>query len=202
MTLYIECILTFHTFVFKGLYCMTKPIGIFKRKRYKVSCKKYSRKWQSAGSDPFRPKLATLTLIPRSRWHQPPCSSKICATHTHDKPRISPNWFYSYMLMEFIAPPIGWAQHALVGRFPVLLWTYPPRFVMMGQREWELWPIISKPHPLQEYTGPWQPYFLTNRNLSFHPPKPCNKFGVDRVNLSKVLFILLFFTSCKLVKNL
>ena len=47
---------------------------------------KYSRKQQSAGSNPFRPKPATLTLIPRSRWHRPLCSSKLCATHSHDKP--------------------------------------------------------------------------------------------------------------------
>ena len=87
---------------------------------------------------------------------------KICGKHTHDKPQISPNWFFSYMLMEFIVPPIGWAQHALVGRFPVPLSTYPPGFVMIGQRECELWPISSKPRPFWKYIGPWRPCFLTN----------------------------------------
>ena len=67
-----------------------------------VNKKKYSRKRQSAGSNPFCPKLSTLILIPHSRWHQPLCSSKICATHTHDKPQISPNWVFSYMPMEFV----------------------------------------------------------------------------------------------------
>ena len=28
-------------------------------------------------------------------------SSKICATHTHDKPQISPNRVFSYILMAF-----------------------------------------------------------------------------------------------------
>ena len=32
---------------------------------------------------------------------RPPSSSKICATHTHNKPKISPNWVFSYMLMAF-----------------------------------------------------------------------------------------------------
>ena len=148
------------------------------------------------GSNLFCPKPATLTLIRRSWWLRPSCFSKIYAKHTHDKPQISPDWFFSYMLMAFIAPPIGWAQHALVGRLPVLFWTYPPSFVMI--RVWELWPIISKPCPLQKYMGPWRPCFLTNlaqlysRNLSFHPLYSI--FGVDRVNLSKVLLILLFLT--------
>ena len=110
-----------------------------------VLLNQYSHKRQSVGSNLFRPKSATLTLIPHSWWHRPLCSSKICATHNHDKPQISPNCFFSYMLMEFIAPPIGWAQHALVGRFPVPLSAYPPGFVMIGQRVSELWPIISKP---------------------------------------------------------
>ena len=123
---------------------------------------KYSYKRQFAGSNVFRPKPATLTLIPCSWWHRPPCSSKICVKHTHDKPQISPNWFFSYMLMAFIAPLIGWAQHALVGRLPIPLSTYPPDFVMIGQRMWELWPITSKPRPLQKYIGPWRPCFLTN----------------------------------------
>ena len=48
---------------------------------------KYSCKRQSAGSNLFRPKPATLTLITRISM----CSSKICATHSHDKPQISPN---------------------------------------------------------------------------------------------------------------
>ena len=60
-------------------------------------------------------------------------------------------WSLRYASVAFIAPPIGWAQRALVGRFPVPLCTYPPSFVMMGQRVWELWPIISKPCPLQKY---------------------------------------------------
>ena len=55
---------------------------------------KYSRKRQTAGSRPFCPIPATLTLIPRSRCHQPPCSSKICATHTPHKPQIAPNCFF------------------------------------------------------------------------------------------------------------
>ena len=38
--------------------------------------------------------------------------------------------------------------------------------------------------------------------MSFHPPKQYTKFSVDRVNLSKVLFILLFLTLSKLAKNL
>ena len=61
------------------------------------------------------------------------------------------------MLMEFIAPPVGWAQYALVGRFPVLLSAYPAGFVMIGQRVWELFiiSIISKPHPLQKFA--WVP---------------------------------------------
>ena len=46
--------------------------------------------------------------------------------------------------------------------------------------------IISKHRPLQKYTGLWRPCFDR----------------VDRVNLSKVLFILLFLTLCKLTKNL
>ena len=33
--------------------------------------------------------------------------SKLCTTHSHDKPQISSNWVFSYMLMAFIAPPIG-----------------------------------------------------------------------------------------------
>ena len=169
---------------------------------------KYSHKRQSAVANPFRPKPVTLTLIPRSEWHLPPCSSKIYITHSHDKPQISPNWFFSYMLMAFIAPPIGWAQHALAGLFPASLSTYPPSFVMIGQRMWKLWPIISKPRPLQKYISSWRPCFLTNlaliyvRNTSFYPPQPYTKFGVDGVNLSKVLLILLFFTLCKLAKNL
>ena len=36
----------------------------------------------------------------------------------------------------------------------------------------------------------------------FTPPKLYSIFGVDRVNLSKVLFILLFLILCKLAKNL
>ena len=120
---------------------------------------KYSRNQQSVGSDLFCPNPATLTLVPRSWWHRLLCSSKICATHSHDKPQISPNWVFSYMLMAFIAPPIGWAQHALVGRFPVQLWTYSPHFVLIEQRVWELWPIMSKPCPLRKYIGPSRPFF-------------------------------------------
>ena len=143
----------------------------------------YSHKRQSVGSNLFRPKSATLTLIPHSWWHRPLCSSKICATHNHDKPQISPNWFFSYMLMEFIEPPISWAQHVLEVRFPVPLSAYPPGFVMIGQRVSELWPIISKPCTLQKFIGPWPKFSVT-------------KFSINRVNLSKVNFILLFFTLC------
>ena len=119
-------------------------MGCTKKKK-----KKYSRKQQSPGSNLFRPKPATLTLILCSRWHWPPSSSKICVKHTSDKPQISQNCFFSYMLMAFIAPPIGWAQHAFVGRLPVQSWAYPPSFVMTGQRVWELWPIIHKPRLLK-----------------------------------------------------
>ena len=68
---------------------------------YCSTCKNVSRKYsckrQSAGSKLFRPKSTTLTLIARSWWHRPPCSSKICATHNHDKPQISPNCFFFYL---------------------------------------------------------------------------------------------------------
>ena len=69
-------------------------IWVNKKKEKKKKRKKYSRKWQSTGSNLFRPKSATLTLIPHSWWHQPPCCSKICAIHNHDNPlQPSPNRF-------------------------------------------------------------------------------------------------------------
>ena len=69
-------------------------------------------------------------------------------------------WSLRYTCVAFIAPPIGWAQHSLICRFPVLLWIYPPSFVMIGHRVWELWPIFSKPRPLRKYIGPWRLCFF------------------------------------------
>ena len=108
---------------------------------------------------------------------------------------------FEIAFVAFIVPPIGWVQHAVAGRLPVLSWTYPPSFVMMGQRVWESWPIMSKPRPLRRYIGPWRPSFsptwlIYSRNVSVRPPNLYTKFGVDRVNLSQVSFILLFFTLC------
>ena len=125
-----------------------------------VQNSKYSRKRQSAGSNPFRPKLAIPTLIPHCRRHHPPCSSKLCATHSHDQPQISPNWVFQ--LHANVIYSALCAKHALVSRLPVLLRTFPPSFVMIGQRVWELWPIISKPRPLHKDIGPWRPCFMTN----------------------------------------
>ena len=110
----------------------------------------------------------------------------------------SPNCFFSCMMMAFIAPPIGWAQHSLVGRFPVPLWTYPPGFVMIGQRMWELGQsFLSLAHCKNTLVHGghvfWPISLIYGWNLSFHPPKPGSKFGVDRVKLSKVLFTLLFY---------
>ena len=48
----------------------------------------------------------------------------------------------------------------------------------------------------------WPIWLIYNRNVYFHPLRLCPNFGVDRVNISKLLFILLFFTLCKLAKNL
>ena len=44
--------------------------------------------------------------------------------------------------------------------------------------------------------------FINNRNYWLVPSMPYSTFGVDSINISKVLFILLLLTLYKLAKNL
>ena len=44
----------------------------------------------------------------------------------------------------------------------------------------------------------WPIALINKRNYWLGPPMPYTKFGVDNRNISKVLFILLFLTLCKL----
>ena len=77
---------------------------------------------------------------------------------------------------------------------------------MVGDRVWELRPIISKPRPLLKDIGPWSCFFDQSGSFMveiclFNPLKPYSISGVDRVNLSKVLFILPVFHIMQISKK-
>ena len=122
---------------------------------------KYSHKRQSAGSNLFCPKPATLTLIPRSWWHQPPCVSQRSVQHIH---MISPRFL---QIQVYVWCSGGISSKCFGGRIPsplLKIWRYLLNIVTIGKMVNDLGPILAKPRPLKGYFA-WQRPFDPSYSL-------------------------------------